>query len=927
MLRKMLGHFMLLLVLLIGTSIENTEAQVPRKGLEGTSVIGPDVIVGELFSLQQSGSDGTQVGLAVGTDSCNNGDEEFGFFAMPNTDHPVLAQNLYRMSGGPTNDDRFEQIGQSWLAHAFFALQNNACGFGCTPDGSGTHLGVGCSNADTAGINGSQGNLGSRAWVNPFTGIFPSTANSHNGHTHSGTAHRILVEASDLDPAMNQGATYYAEGQFITPDEYAWCQDNPGQCNMYNNASYRQFNVAGTGNFVFSPIGSTARMTPAINAWTGATIQTIEPEPGVDGRAFLAYKVTGPVAGLYHYEYAIYNQNLDRGIQSFRLPMLLLPGANGAGPGPQNIAFHAPPQHPGFSADGTQGNAGFSGAEWASSFSGTSLTWNSETFVKNPNANAIRWGTLYNFRFDSTAAPQAADATIGFFKTGAPITVPIQGPAPTGGPSPTPTPGPATHFAVTVPAFAVSGVPFDFTVIAQDSANNTATGYTGLVHFTSSDPSATLPSNSTLTNGAGTFQATLNQLPTQTITATDTVNGSITGTSNPISIIIGDPTPSPTASPFPTPFPEPATHFAVNAPPAVGIFQTFSFTVRALDLFNNTATNYTGTVRFTTTSQQALLPPDSTLINGFGTFDANLQELGIQTITATDTVNSSITGTSNDILVVDDQVPTPTPSPTATPTPTPIPPTQPLNVSTRLRVQTGDNAGIGGFIVTGNDTKRVLLRGIGPSLAPGISDVLANPTLDLRDSTGVRILANNDWRDMQATEIKATGIPPTNNLEAAIVQTLDPGNYSVILRGMGMTSGVGLVEIYDLDQGTGSRLANLSTRAFVSAGDNVVIAGFILGGSGDENVLVRGIGPSLTAAGVPGALSDPTLELRDSDGTLLAANDNWQNGPPIPPDLAPGNQLESAIAATLPPGSYTALLAGVNNGTGVGLVELYDLGP
>jgi len=398
---------------------------------------GPDVIGGDLSSLQQFGSSLTQVGLAIGTDTCNSGDQELNFFALPSTDHPVLAQNLYRMSGGTANNERFEQIGQSWGAHRYFALQSNGCSFGCIPSSDGTHLGAGCSTADTASIDSGPLNLGSRAWLNPFTGLFPSTADDHTGHTHTGTSHRILVNGSDLDTTMNPGATYYAEMQYVTPHEYAWCQAHPGQCNMYNNASYRQFNVAGTTNFTFSPVGSTVRMTPAISAWPGATIRTIEPEPGVDGRAFLAYRVTGPVAGLYHYEYAIYNQNLDRGIQSFSVPRLLVPNINEAeqGGGEQNVGFHAPPQHPGFPADGTQGNAGYSSAEWTFNPSTTSLTWTSETFAQNPNANAIRWGTLYNFRFDSTTGPVVSDATIGFFKVGSPITVPIEGPAPIGGPA------------------------------------------------------------------------------------------------------------------------------------------------------------------------------------------------------------------------------------------------------------------------------------------------------------------------------------------------------------------------------------------------------------------------------------------------------------------------------------------------------------
>ena len=407
-----------------------------------TSVPGPDVIVGDLPSMTQAGSVGTQVGLGVGTTSCNNGNVELDWFALTQVDHPVIPQNLYRMSGGATSDDRFEQIGQSWLKHAFTALQQNACGFGCTAAANGTHLGVGCSDPYSASLNATQGTgsadgLGSRAWVNPFTGAYPSTAANHTGHTHSGTTHRILVEGSDLNTTLNPGATYYAEAQYVTPHEYAWCQAHAGQCNMYNNASYRRFNVTGTTSFSFSTVGATVRMTPAINAWTGATINTIEPEPGVDGRAFIAYKVTNPSAGVWHYEYAINNQNLDRGIQSFSVPL-------GGGITVSNLGFHAPLNHPGIANDGTQGSAGYSNAPWTSNQTASALGWSSETLAQNANANALRWGTLYNFRFDSNRPPQAANATIGFYKTGSPITVGIQAPAPDGAATPTPTPPPTT---------------------------------------------------------------------------------------------------------------------------------------------------------------------------------------------------------------------------------------------------------------------------------------------------------------------------------------------------------------------------------------------------------------------------------------------------------------------------------------------------
>jgi hypothetical protein len=393
---------------------------------------GPDIIVGDLSAMVQADpSSGTQVGLGIGTTSCNNGDQPVHFFAIPNTDHSVVTQNLYRMSGGPNNNDRFEQIGQAWVKHTFGADQDDECNFGCIPWPDSTQLGVGCSDPYSAPENAFYSLLGSRAWVNPFTGAFPSTARNHSGHTHTATSHRVLVAKSDLDTTQNTGATYYGEAEYDTPQEYAWCQAHPGQCNMYNNASYRRFNVTGTTDFTFTPVGATVRMTPAADAWTGSTSVLVEPEPGVDGRAFVVYKVTNPSAGVWHYEYAVHNQNLDRSIQSFSVPL-------GTGVNISNIGFHAPPNHPGFPNDGTVGNTGFSNDPWIPNQMPSALIWTSETLAQNPNANAIRFGTLYNFRFDADQPPQSANATVGFFKTGSPITVGIQ--APGGGGTPTPTP-------------------------------------------------------------------------------------------------------------------------------------------------------------------------------------------------------------------------------------------------------------------------------------------------------------------------------------------------------------------------------------------------------------------------------------------------------------------------------------------------------
>jgi hypothetical protein len=282
--------------------------------------------------------------------------------------------------------------------------------------------------------------------------------------------------------------------------------------------------------------------------------------------------------------------------------------------------------------------------------------------------------------------------------------------------------------------------------------------------------------------------------------------------------------------------------------------------------------------------------------------------------------------------------PTPTTTPTATPTATPTPASaaQAINLSTRMLVQTGDNIGIGGFIITGTAPKHVLLRAIGPSLTQfGVPNALADPVLELHGPGAFVTITDDNWRDdpVQEALIIADGIQPSNDLESAIDATLVPGAYTALVTGKNNTSGVALVEVYDLNQSAASKLGNISTRAFVSTGDNIVIAGFTLGGnSGNDRVVVRGLGPSLTAAGVPNALANPVLELRDANGTLLISNNDWQDNQAQAAELtaaglAPTNNLESGIATTLPPGLYTALLAELNHGTGIGLVEVYDRGP
>jgi len=277
------------------------------------------------------------------------------------------------------------------------------------------------------------------------------------------------------------------------------------------------------------------------------------------------------------------------------------------------------------------------------------------------------------------------------------------------------------------------------------------------------------------------------------------------------------------------------------------------------------------------------------------------------------------------------------------------------NISTRAFVQTGDNVMIGGFIVQGTTPKRVIIRAIGPELGQyGVPDPLQDPILELHDGTGALIGTNDNWQTTiiggiithdQVQEIQDSGYAPGDGRESAIIADLPAGNYTAIVHGVSSTIGVALVEVYDLSPqanlipNTNSILGNISTRSFVQTGDNVMIGGFIVQGTQPKRVIIRAIGPELSQYGVPDPLQDPTLELHDGTGALIGRNDNWQTtiiGGVITHDqvqdiinsgLAPGDPRESAIIADLPAGNYTAIVRGVNNTTGVALVEVYDLGP
>ncbi|MEO5719108.1 MAG: matrixin family metalloprotease, partial [Chthoniobacterales bacterium] len=252
---------------------------------------------------------------------------------------------------------------------------------------------------------------------------------------------------------------------------------------------------------------------------------------------------------------------------------------------------------------------------------------------------------------------------------------------------------------------------------------------------------------------------------------------------------------------------------------------------------------------------------------------------------------------------------------------------QVVQISTRGRVGTGDEVMIGGFIIQGTATKKVLVRAIGPSLgANGVAGALYNPALELHDSTGALLQSNDDWASTQEQEISDTGLAPTNSRESAILLDLPPGGYTAIVSGAAGGGGVALVEVYDLEPESG-KLGNISTRARVDVGDDALIGGFIVTGPQSQINIIRAIGPSLSSAGVVGALANPVLELHNSNGDLVQTNDDYgsnrDSGAIAGYGLAPKSFFESAILFQSAPGAFTAIVRGVNGSAGIGLIEIY----
>lgn len=357
--------------------------------------VGPDVIVGDLPDVSNWTSSAPVNGkraYSVGTVSCNIGTVQLKWISSTNQ-HPVISGNMYRIKDG-----RFEQIGQSWLKHGFTALQGTVCDPCTTPWPNGTHLAVGCSDPYSSGLNGSQGGLGPKSEVNAYTGFFPYPYTPAS--TVDALSKRLVVNESDLDPATGR---YFVASMYIAPDDAT-------TGNGLNNQSYRLINVAASNKNI-SLTGTTQRGRAAIYAWRDHGLGTNQVDPEVvianadvpnEGRFIVAHKVYPVGPGQYRYEYAVQNFNSHLSGQSFSIPVP-------AGAVITNTGFHDVDYHSG---------EPYSGTDWSVTNSSGTLTWQTQTFAQNPNANALRYDTIYNFWFDCNFPPAPGNATLGLFRTG-----------------------------------------------------------------------------------------------------------------------------------------------------------------------------------------------------------------------------------------------------------------------------------------------------------------------------------------------------------------------------------------------------------------------------------------------------------------------------------------------------------------------------
>lgn len=391
-------------------------AAVVISTVTGFASVGPDAQICNMPAVNQFGRIGAigegTIAIGVAHTIVNFGNTSISYATMPSTAHPVMTGNLYRLLT-VNGSRRFEQIGQGWAWHAFCALQLSQCAT-CNPVGSGCQnaLGPGCSTPEDASLNATQVVLGPRSYIQPFTGQFPANAiPSLTAIPSTPISRRLQVRDADLIADMNPGADYYVEVQYVTADDAA-------AGNWRNNVGHRRVAVTGpNANGVFGFVMQDSILVdPAIRSWTSSTPVEFEPLPGEDGLGILAYEVTDLGNGQWHYEYAVYNMNLHDAIRHFEVPVP-------DGVAITNIGFHHPLNH-----DPEATGAPFLNDPWPAVVAGGAVTWSTASEIDNPNANAIRWGTLYNFRFDADAPPQAVEATLGLYRQDVFFTVPVLAP-------------------------------------------------------------------------------------------------------------------------------------------------------------------------------------------------------------------------------------------------------------------------------------------------------------------------------------------------------------------------------------------------------------------------------------------------------------------------------------------------------------------
>lgn len=367
----------------------------------GDAPIGPDVVLGSLNGQASFGSEGGVSAFSFGFTVCNIGDEPVEYVSHTD-EHPVITQNLYRL-----NNDRFEQIGMSWVVHEFFAVNGTACSAECVSDGTGALLGVGCSTVWSASIAGARAILAPRSGIHAHTGNFPFpyTLDDPNCELCGLIGRRLQVHDADLDPALNGGAMFFAEGQIVAADDSAAGNQN-------NNTSYRpvEFTFIETERpYLARLVGSTFVEQAAIRAWRAQDPSVVETEIQIPGEGFLilAAKATEHENGVWRYEYALQNVNSDRSVRSFAIPLSHDAQVD-------NIGFHDVDYHSG---------EPFDSADWPALLTDGSVSWSTNSYQIDTDANALRWGTLYNFRFDARACPGSTAVSLELLKPGAPTSV------------------------------------------------------------------------------------------------------------------------------------------------------------------------------------------------------------------------------------------------------------------------------------------------------------------------------------------------------------------------------------------------------------------------------------------------------------------------------------------------------------------------